>query len=384
MEETLVCSLKKCIQEKFTKRMPRVEVKSVDLPLDDRSHMMVNWAEDGQATFHDICWKALINSFKMDNPFTLCSREKELVQEARKSSEYFDSWEKVKFEADRVTRMMKDSQYAIAFTGAGISTAAGIYDFRGKNGKWTERDREKYFGPSQYRRHRDFCYEELRPTYTHEAILKLLQLGYIKHVISQNTDGLHRLSGIPRDKLSELHGNSFHEKCEKCQTRYERPFAVKKVGDSPPRICVHCHFDHRTGRNCERKGCDGPLMNTIINFGDSLEKRVLSIADEHAKRNDLVLCLGTTLRVTPACDLVEAGVRPLRLVICNRQPTSFDRMCYEVAEGASIHSGARVYGDCDHFMREIMTSLLSAEDLEEWEDEVEGKEYSRQRERPPE
>ena len=64
-----------------------------------------------------------------------------------------------------------------------------------------------------------FTYESLRPSYTHEAIAKLVEMGHIKHVISQNTDGLHRLSGIPRDKLSELHGNSFHEKCEKCGAR---------------------------------------------------------------------------------------------------------------------------------------------------------------------
>ena len=98
-------------------------------------------------------------------------------------------------------------------------------------------------------------YENLRPTYTHEALFKLMEIGYIKHIISQNTDSLHRLSGVPRDKIHELHGNSFQEKCEKCSARYERPFAVRRAlePDAPPKICVHCHFDHRTGRKCERK-----------------------------------------------------------------------------------------------------------------------------------
>ena len=66
------------------------------------------------------------------------------------------------------------------------------------------------------------------------------------------------------------------------------------------------------------QGCDGYLSNTIINFGDSLEKRVLSTAEDQAKQADLVLCLGTTLRVSPACDLVEMGTQPIRLIICNR------------------------------------------------------------------
>jgi len=94
----------------------------------------------------------------------------------------------------------------------------------------------------------------LRPTYTHEALEKMVSAGVVKHVISQNTDGLHRLSGIPRDLLSELHGNAFHERCEKCGTKYERPFvACTRDPRVPENPCVHCHSSHRTGRVCERK-----------------------------------------------------------------------------------------------------------------------------------
>jgi len=66
------------------------------------------------------------------------------------------------------------------------------------------------------------------------------------------------------------------------------------------------------------QGCDGYLSNTIINFGDSLRKKTLSTAEEHAEQADVVLCLGTTLRVSPACDLVQMGKEPVRLIICNR------------------------------------------------------------------
>ena len=66
------------------------------------------------------------------------------------------------------------------------------------------------------------------------------------------------------------------------------------------------------------QGCDGYLMNCIIHFGDSLEKRVLSLAEEQAKRANMVLCLGSSLRVTPACELIDMGLDPRRIVICNR------------------------------------------------------------------
>lgn len=114
-------------------------------------------------------------------------------------------------------------------------------------------------------------YEELRPTYTHEALCKLVQLGLVKHLISQNGDGLHGLSGIPAANLSELHGNVFIEKCEKCGARYERPFYVlddhaslyyEELSDlgattmKKPRHakqCDLCGLCHRTGRKCSRK-----------------------------------------------------------------------------------------------------------------------------------
>ena len=113
-------------------------------------------------------------------------------------------------------------------------------------------------------------YEKLRPTYTHEALCKLVQLGLVKHIISQNGDGLHGLSGIPAKNLSELHGNVFVEKCEKCGTRYERPFYVlddhaslyyEELDDfgsttlKKPRHakqCTLCGLCHRTGRKCTK------------------------------------------------------------------------------------------------------------------------------------
>ncbi|KAI0241331.1 NAD-dependent protein deacetylase SRT1 [Lamellibrachia satsuma] len=202
----LACSLKKCIQDPLDEHMARVEVVTFETSREERAHMQVAWIDGRAAVFHDICWKAVVDSCKMDNPFSLCPLEKDMVAEARKTAEYFDSAERLRLEAKRISAMLKTAQYASAFTGAGISTSAGIGDFRGKNGKWTEMDRAKARGLSCHCDCPAFSYEALRPTYTHEAICKLVQLGYLKHVISQNTDGLHRLSGIPVEQLSELHG----------------------------------------------------------------------------------------------------------------------------------------------------------------------------------
>lgn len=88
--------------------------------------------------------------------------------------------------------------------------AAGIQDWRGPDGIWSnlkfEKGKEDTEGPL-------VDYNTFRPTFTHEAIVRLLELGYVKHVISQNVDGLHLLSGVPLENLSELHGNAFLECC---------------------------------------------------------------------------------------------------------------------------------------------------------------------------
>lgn len=105
---------------------------------------------------------------------------------------------------------------------------------------------------------------DLRPTYTHEALLKLTDLGYIKYLISQNTDGLHRLSGIPEAKISELHGNAFMEKCEKCGNRYEWCRQVRRRADVPANTCERCGINHRTGGICQDK----------VSLNDNKKKRL--------------------------------------------------------------------------------------------------------------
>ncbi|OWF48853.1 NAD-dependent protein deacetylase SRT1 [Mizuhopecten yessoensis] len=349
---------------------------------------------------------------KKDTP-NMSQQEKVLVKEAAKSFEQFDSFQHVCREAKRVAKMITSSKHCVAFTGAGISTSAGIGDYRGKSGKWTEMDQNLLDVDSLFDTDEPLTkkrktkteapinqepeaeeeseeedgvpYESLRPTYTHEALYKLLQDGHLKYIISQNGDGLHGLSGVPQEAISELHGNVFIEKCTLCGKRYERDFYVMddissqyfeeledfgKTDIRKPKHavkCERCELCHRTGRKCEKKGCRGPLEDSIINFGDLLEDEINDRGGDHASQCDLMLCLGTTLRVTPASDLVELGKHPLKLVICNRQETYMDSTCTKKAKDGQ-QLGSRVFGDCDVFFREIMKHILDPEELKEWED----------------
>jgi len=94
------------------------------------------------------------------------------------------------------------------------------------------------------------------------ALVQLMRKGYLKHIISQNIDGLHRKSGIPQSGITELHGNTNLEICEKCASGYMRDFRVRTATKNN---------DHSTGRNCDNSECNGALHDSIINFGESLK-----------------------------------------------------------------------------------------------------------------
>ncbi len=93
-----------------------------------------------------------------------------------------------------------ESKRLVVFTGAGISTDSGLPDFRGPDGVWTRRD--KGLPPPK-----SLPWDQVRPNQGHYAIVEFMNMGKLDYLISQNVDGLHAKSGIPFEKLAELHGN---------------------------------------------------------------------------------------------------------------------------------------------------------------------------------
>ena len=115
-----------------------------------------------------------------------------------------------------IARWIVDGDYIVAFTGAGISTDSGIHDFRGPDGVWTRRDAglpaHRWRVPSG----------QIRPNPSHLALVELQRLGKLRFVITQNTDNLHRASGIRPELLAELHGNGQLLRCLGCDRQYPR------------------------------------------------------------------------------------------------------------------------------------------------------------------
>ncbi|KAJ7960935.1 NAD-dependent protein deacetylase SRT1 [Quillaja saponaria] len=231
-------------------------------------------------------------------------------------TEHFDPPHVLQEKIERIAMMIKKSKHLVVFTGAGISTSCGIPDFRGPKGIWTLQREGKALPEASLPFHRAV------PSLTHMALVALENAGILKFVISQNVDGLHLRSGIPREKLAELHGNSFMETCLSCGTEYFRDFEVETIGLK------------ETSRRCSDAKCGSKLKDTVLDWEDALPSKEMDPSEKHCRMADIVLCLGTSLQITPACNLPLKALRGGgKIVIVNLQKTPKDKKASLVVHG---------------------------------------------------
>ncbi|MBS3756195.1 MAG: hypothetical protein KGY56_10910 [Desulfobacterales bacterium] len=170
-----------------------------------------------------------------------------------------------------------------------------MFDFRGPDGVWTRQ--EKGLPPKQMEK----PLSQMEPNRGHHALAELQKLGKLRYLISQNVDNLHLKSGIKSEILAELHGNAFKARCQICGRKVDKSMNLPK--------CM----------------CGGRLVDSVVNFGQSLPRQELEQSFEHSRKSDLFVVLGSSLTVTPAADLPkEALNNGSTLVIVNRDATPFD------------------------------------------------------------
>ena len=226
--------------------------------------------------------------------------------------EKFDAPESIQGKVAELTKMIQEAGHVVFHTGAGVSTSAGIPDFRGPKGVWTLE--KKGLKPEI-----NVSWGDAKPTVTHQALASLQEAGYVQYVITQNIDGLHLKSGLPRSKMSELHGNMFIHQCSFCKRQFVRHTAVTTVGEK----CLNlpCPGTGKAGR-----GCRGKLHDIILDWEGSLPEKDLELAEMHSEVADLSVCLGTTLQILPSGNLPTwTKKHGGKLVICNLQPTKHDK-----------------------------------------------------------
>ncbi|XP_055331088.1 NAD-dependent protein deacetylase Sirt6-like isoform X2 [Paramacrobiotus metropolitanus] len=181
----------------------------------------------------------------------------------------------------------------------------------GPNGVWTAEKKKRRPPPSK-------SFTEVIPTVSHMALRKLVDVGIVKFIISQNVDGLHLRSGIPPSYVAELHGNVFRETCRKCRRMYMRNCPTPTLGMKP------------TGGICDgvsKRTCRGALVDMVLDWRNKLPEDDLAAAEAHSSAADLNLVLGSTLQIVPAGELPfrrQEIDSTAKTAICNLQTTKFD------------------------------------------------------------
>ncbi len=217
--------------------------------------------------------------------------------------------------------LMQQAKRIVALTGAGISTESGIPDFRSPGSIWQQQPpvsyhdfiskpeaRQQYW---QTRRSLSGQVAAARPNAAHLALAELERKQLLQGIITQNFDGLHHDAGNNADRIIELHGTSRAAACTQCGKRSSIKELQQRIdaGEVDP--------------SCP--DCGGYRKAATILFGQRVPEAVLTRARELTLSSDLLLVVGSSLKVTPAATLPHLALNnDVPLIIINLQPTPLD------------------------------------------------------------
>ena len=203
----------------------------------------------------------------------------------------------------------------VFFSGAGMSTASGIPDFRSATGlyKNTYRAEEmlshtffEYYPEDFFEFYKEkMLYPEAKPNYAHEFIAKLQDYKDVS-VVTQNIDGLHQAAGSK--KVYELHGSVLRNYCTRCHKFFDLNYIINS--DGIPK--------------CDK--CGSIIKPDVVLYEEGLDEDVINGAVRAIASADLLVVCGTSLVVYPAAGFIRY-FRGDNLAIVNRDATSYDSEC---------------------------------------------------------
>jgi len=219
----------------------------------------------------------------------------------------------MEIEINKLQQAISEAKSIVFFSGAGMSTASGIPDFRSATGLYKNVYRAEemlshtFFmaNPDEfYEFYKDkMVYKDALPNYAHEFITKL-QAKKEVYVVTQNIDGLHQLSG--NTKVYELHGSIHRNYCMKCHKFYGLD---KILEDGLPR--------------CE---CGGLIKPDVVLYEEGLDEKTIANSINAIASCDLLIVCGTSLNVYPAASFIRY-FKGKHLAIINKDATAYDNNC---------------------------------------------------------
>lgn len=272
---------------------------------------------------------------------------------------------------------LKASKQVVVLTGAGISTSAGIPDFRSPDtGLYANLARlnlpypEAVFDISFFRQNpmpfymlaKELYPGKFYPTVSHAFIALLARKKLLKMLFTQNIDCLERRAGVPDDKVVEAHGSFASQRCIDCGTPYSDAEMKGYIQMGVP-------------PNCLEENCGGLVKPDIVFFGEQLPKRFFDTMDQ-AGDGDAMIVVGTSLTVAPFAHLPDLASRDCPRLLVNME---------QVGSLGSRHDDVLLLGDCDSGIRKLADELGWRDELEALYKEVGGpkaQEPVKEQERP--
>lgn len=230
---------------------------------------------------------------------------------------------------NKAASLIKAARYTTVLTGAGSSTPSGIPDFRTPgSGLWTRFSPSDYASLTAFRHHPEEFFQWLRPLASllfqatpnpsHEALSQLEEHGLVRSVITQNIDCLHQKAGSKM--VIEVHGTLDTLSCCGCFQQFpSRRYMDAYLDDGAIPICPHCNRI---------------LKPDVVLFGEQLPIKSWLKAKTEIKHCDLMIVAGSSLTVTPACELPLLALNnQAKLIIINLTPTYIDSYAEIVIHG---------------------------------------------------
>ncbi|NEG70603.1 Sir2 family NAD-dependent protein deacetylase [Bifidobacterium choloepi] len=216
-------------------------------------------------------------------------------------------------------------------TGAGISTSAGIPDFRGPEGVWTKHpeqmsvyDIERFLTSKEDREYSWRWQKEspvwnAQPGKAHYALAKLEQAGLLTLLATQNFDALHEKAGNTDNVIVNLHGTIGTSHCMKCHAEYETADIMARLDEEPD---PHCHRRLPYSGNMP---CNGLIKTDVVYFGEQLPDGAMEKSMRKVQQADEFWVIGSTLEVFPAASLVPVAAQAgVPITIMNMGKTQYD------------------------------------------------------------
>jgi NAD-dependent deacetylase len=223
---------------------------------------------------------------------------------------------------NEIIKLIKASKGTVILTGAGISTESGLPDFRSDNGFWAKNKPIQFneFLLSEEKQRLSWernielhsLLKNIKPNLGHMFVEKITSLQKSNFLITQNIDGLHQKSGVSRNKIIEIHGSAIEAACLECaakQNILDFHDAIK-LEDPLPK----CTF------------CGGVVKVATISFGQPMNEMDMMHASKIVKESDLMIVMGSSLKVLPAGKLPNLAMQSgSKLIILNREKTRYDQ-----------------------------------------------------------